>query len=92
MGWHADQILALFIGEVVLPELVDRLLCDDGMVDDSSLDRRSTLAGDGLAEVRLTDTVYCLFVGNVTDHLRVRRTAFYRYFPPDLIRGLRNQA
>jgi hypothetical protein len=32
------------------------------------------------------------FVGDVIDHLRIGRTAFYRYFPPDRIRELRNQA
>jgi DNA invertase Pin-like site-specific DNA recombinase len=30
--------------------------------------------------------------GDVVDHLRIGRTAFYRYFPPDRIRELRNQA
>ena len=55
-------------------------------------DRRSALVGGGLAEVRLKDTVHSPFVGDVIDYLRVGRTAFSRYFPPDLIRGLRNQA
>jgi hypothetical protein len=32
------------------------------------------------------------FVGDVIDHPRIGRTAFYRYFPPDRIRELRNQA
>jgi hypothetical protein len=32
------------------------------------------------------------FVGDVIDHLRIGRTAFYRYFTPDRIRELRNQA
>jgi hypothetical protein len=32
------------------------------------------------------------FVSDVIDHLKIGRTAFYRYFPPDRIRELRNQA
>lgn len=32
------------------------------------------------------------FVGDVIDHLRIGRTAFSRYFAPDRIRELRNQA
>ena len=62
------------------------------MVGDGSPDRRSTLVGGGLAEVRLKDTVHSPFVDDVIEHLRVGRTACSRYFPPDLIRGLRNQA
>ncbi|HEY9906206.1 MAG TPA: hypothetical protein V6D18_01205, partial [Thermosynechococcaceae cyanobacterium] len=61
-------------------------------VGDGSPDRRSTLVGGGLAEVRLKDTVHYPLVGDVIDYLRVGRTVFSRYFPPDLIRGLRNQA
>ena len=43
------------------------------------------------AEAMLKDTVNYPFVGDVIDHLRIGRTAFYRYFPPDRIRELRNQ-
>jgi len=43
------------------------------------------------AEAMLKDTVNYPFVGDVIDHLRVGRIAFYRYFPPDRIRELRNQ-
>jgi len=31
-------------------------------------------------------------IGDVIDNLKVGRTAFYRYFPPERIRELRNQA
>jgi len=62
------------------------------MVGDSSPDFRSKLVGGGLAEAMLQDMVNYLFVGDVIEHLRVGRTAFYRYFPPDRIRELRNQA
>ena len=44
-----------------------------------------------VAEAMLKDTVNYPFVGDGIDHLRVGRTAFYRYFPPDCIRELRNQ-
>ena len=49
------------------------------------------LVGGGLAEAMLKDTVDYPFVGDVIDHLRVGRTAFYRYFPPERIRELRKQ-
>jgi hypothetical protein len=42
-------------------------------------------------EAMLKDIVNYPFVGDVIDHLRIGRTAFYRYFPPDRIRELRNQ-
>jgi DNA invertase Pin-like site-specific DNA recombinase len=45
-----------------------------------------------VAEAMLKDTVNYPFVGDVIDHLRIGRTAFYRYFPPDRIWELRNQA
>ena len=61
------------------------------MVGDGSLDRRFDLVGGGLAEAMLKDTVNYPFVGDVIDHLRVGRTAFYRYFPPERIRELRKQ-
>ena len=60
------------------------------MVDDDGPDRRFGLVGSGLAEA-MKDTVNYPFVGDVIDHLRVGRTAFYRYFPSDRIRELRNQ-
>ncbi|HXA24606.1 MAG TPA: recombinase family protein [Acetobacteraceae bacterium] len=44
------------------------------------------------AEAMLKDTVNYPFVRDVIDHLRIGRTAFYRYFPPDRIRELRNHA
>jgi DNA invertase Pin-like site-specific DNA recombinase len=43
-------------------------------------------------KIRFKDTVNYPFVGDVIDHLRIGRTAFYRYFPPDRIRELRNHA
>jgi len=43
-----------------------------------------------VAEAMLKDTVNYPFVGDVIDHLKVG--TFYRYFPPDRIRELRNQA
>jgi len=45
-----------------------------------------------VAEAMLKDTANYPFVGDVIDQLRIGRTAFYRYFPPDRIRELRNQA
>ncbi|PZV13329.1 MAG: hypothetical protein DCF22_10980 [Leptolyngbya sp.] len=44
-----------------------------------------------VAEAMLKDTVNYPFVGDVIDHLRVGRTAFYRYFPPERSRELRKQ-
>ncbi len=61
------------------------------MVDDGGPDLRSELIGGGLVEAMLKDTMNYPFVGDVIDHLRIGRTAFYRYFPPDRIRELRNQ-
>jgi DNA invertase Pin-like site-specific DNA recombinase len=45
-----------------------------------------------LAETMLKDAANYPFVGDVIDHLKVGRTAFYRYFPPERIRELRNHA
>ena len=42
-----------------------------------------------LAEAMLKDTRNYPFVGDVIDQLKIGRTAFYRYFPPDRIRELR---
>ena len=53
-----------------------------------AMDKEKTRA----AEAMLKDTVNYPFVGDVIDHLRIGRTAFYRYFPPDRIRQLRKQA
>jgi len=52
-----------------------------------AMDKEKTRA----AEAMLKDTVNYPFIGDVIDHLRIGRTAFYRYFPPDRIRELRNQ-
>lgn len=41
------------------------------------------------AEAMLKDTENYPFVGDVIDQLRIGRTAFYRYFPPDRIKQLR---
>lgn len=41
------------------------------------------------AEAMLKDTKNYPFVGDVIDQLKIGRTAFYRYFPPDRIRELR---
>jgi hypothetical protein len=41
------------------------------------------------AEAMLKDTENYPFVGDVIDKLKIGRTAFYRYFPPDRIRELR---
>jgi hypothetical protein len=43
-------------------------------------------------EALLKDTANYPFVGDVIERLRISRTAFYRYFPSDRIRELRNQA
>ena len=43
------------------------------------------------AEAMLKDTVNYPFVGDVIDHLKIGRTAFYRYFSPSRIQELRNQ-
>src|SRR4051812_24842002 len=47
--------------------------------------------GIRVAEAMLKDTMNYPFVGDVIDRLGIGRTAFYRYFPPDRIRELRNQ-
>ncbi len=43
------------------------------------------------AEALLKDTENYPFVGDVIDQLSIGRTAFYRYFPPDRIKELRNE-
>ena len=37
----------------------------------------------------LKDTENYPFIGDVIDQLKIGRTAFYRYFPPDRIKQLR---
>ncbi len=41
------------------------------------------------AEAMLKDTENYPFIGDVIDQLKIGRTAFYRYFPPDRIKQLR---
>ncbi len=43
------------------------------------------------AEAMLKDTENYSFVGDVIDQLSIGRTAFYRYFPSDRIKELRNE-
>lgn len=43
------------------------------------------------AEALLKDTENYAFVGDVIDQLHIGRTTFYRYFPPDCIKQLRNE-
>ena len=43
------------------------------------------------AEALLKDTENYPFVGDVIDELSIGRTAFYKYFPPDRIKELRNE-
>ena len=43
------------------------------------------------AESMLKDTENHPFIGDVIDQLKIGRTAFYRYFPPDRIKQLRNE-
>lgn len=43
------------------------------------------------AEALLKDTENYPFVGDVIDQLSIGRTAFYKYFPPDRIKELRNE-
>jgi DNA invertase Pin-like site-specific DNA recombinase len=43
------------------------------------------------AEALLKDTENYPFIGDVIEQLNIGRTAFYRYFPPDRIRELRNE-
>ena len=64
---------------------------DDGVVGDGGTDLRSEFIGGDLVEAMLKDTVNYPFARDVIDHLKIGRTAFYRYFPPDRIRELRNQ-
>jgi DNA invertase Pin-like site-specific DNA recombinase len=56
--------------------------------------RPPALDKEGLraAEETLKDSANYPFVGDVIDRLRIGRTAFYRYFPPDRTRELGNQA
>ena len=42
-----------------------------------------------LAEALLRDTENYPFVTDVIKQLKIGRTAFYRYFPPERIRALR---
>lgn len=42
------------------------------------------------AEAMLKDTENYPFIGDVIDQLKIGRTAFYRYFPPERIKQLRN--
>lgn len=43
------------------------------------------------AEALLKDTENFPFVGDVIDQLSIGRTAFYKYFPPDRIKSLRDE-
>ena len=43
------------------------------------------------AEAMLKDTDNYHFIGDVIDQLQIGRTAFYRYFPTDRIKQLRNE-
>ncbi len=43
------------------------------------------------AEAMLKDTENYPFIGDVIDQLKIGRTAFYRYFPTDRIKQLRNE-
>lgn len=43
------------------------------------------------AEALLKDTENYPFGGDVIDQLHIGRAAFYRYFPPDCIKQLRNE-
>ena len=43
------------------------------------------------AEAMLKDTENYPFVVDVIDQLKIGRTAFYRYFPADHIKQLRNE-
>ncbi len=43
------------------------------------------------AEAMLKDVENYPFVGDVIDQLKIGRTAFYRYFPPDRIKELRRE-
>lgn len=43
------------------------------------------------AEALLKDTENFPFVGDVIDQLNIGRTAFYKYFPPDRIKALRDE-
>jgi hypothetical protein len=43
------------------------------------------------AEALLKDTKNYPFIGDVIDQLKIGRTAFYRYFPADRLKGLRNK-
>ena len=43
------------------------------------------------AEAMLKDTENYPFIGDVIDQLNIGRTAFYKYFPPDRIKELRNE-
>ena len=43
------------------------------------------------AEAMLKDAENYPFVGDAIDQLKIGRTAFYRYFPPDRIKELRRE-
>ena len=43
------------------------------------------------ADAMLKDTENYPFIGDVIDQLKIGRTAFYRYFPTDRIKQLRNE-
>ena len=43
------------------------------------------------AEALLKDTENYPFIGDVIDQLKIGRTAFYKYFPPDRVRQLRGE-
>jgi hypothetical protein len=53
---------------------------------------QNLVAGPAPLSATLKGTVNYPFVGDVIDHLRVGRTAFYRYVLPDYIRERRSQA
>ncbi len=82
---------ALFIGAVILPEPIDLLPCDDGMVGDGSPNRPSTLVSRSMAEAILKDTVHYRLSESRRSSQSREDTAFYRSFPPDRRRELCHQ-
>ena len=93
--WNADRIPGFSFDEFQRELIVENTRA--GLAAARKRGRRGgrppVLDKEGIrvAEAMLKDTMNYPFVGDVIDRLGIGRTAFYRYFPPDRIRELRNQ-
>ena len=56
----------------------------------SSIGIRANLGPEFTTKLSIV-SISATIIGDVIDELKIGRTAFYRYFPPDRIKELRNE-